>query len=327
MRRLTVRSEVWPIVGEFRIARGSKTEAHVIVVEIEDNGVVGRGECVPYRRYGETVEDSMFIIEALRPKIEQGLGPSGLQSLITASAARNAIDCALWDLTAKLMGIPVWRMLDLPEPKSVITAYTLSLASPEDMAQLAASKSDRPVLKMKLAGDADDVIRLRAVRAVRPDAKLLVDGNEGFERKALEALMPELIAARVELIEQPIRSGSDATLETVRSGVTLCADESIHTRIDLNEVKRRYSAINVKLDKAGGLSEAAALVKAAKAMEMPVMIGCMVATSLAMAPAMMLSGLADWIDLDGPQLLVKDREPGLVYNGSVVSPPTPALWG
>ncbi len=327
MRKMTVRHEVWPIAGEFRISRGSKTEAHVVVVEIEDNGLVGRGECVPYGRYAETIEDTMAIIDALRPKVEQGLGPTGLKGLITASAARNAVDCALWDLSAKCMDIPVWRMLDLPEPRRVQTAYTISLATPEEMAQRAGAATDRPLLKMKLGGDTDDVIRLRAVRAVRPDARLLVDGNEGYERRALEELLPELVALRVELIEQPLRSGSDATLETVTSPVVICADESIHTRIDLPEVRARYKAINIKLDKAGGLTEAAALAKAAKAEGMPVMVGCMVATSLAMAPAMMLSGLADWIDLDGPLLLSRDREPGLVYDGAWVSPPTPALWG
>ncbi|WP_369059975.1 N-acetyl-D-Glu racemase DgcA [Caulobacter sp. 73W] len=324
--RLTVRDERWPIAGAFTIARGSKTEAHVVVVEIEDGGVIGRGESTPYARYGETVEGVLAEVEGLRAAIEQGLERTGLQPLLHAGAARNAIDCALWDMEAKQTGRPAWALAGRAEPGSVETCYTISLGTPEAMADAAAKAAHRPWLKLKIGGP-DDLARVEAVRGAAPDAKLVVDANEGLSFDDLKRLAPELAKLGVRLIEQPMKAGEDGALEGYDCPVLLCADESLHTRAELAQCARRYGSVNIKLDKTGGLTEALELMDEAHALGLQVMAGCMVATSLAMAPAMLIAQGATVVDLDGPLLLARDREPGLRFEGSIIHPPAPGLWG
>ncbi len=328
-RRLTIDVESWPIAGEFRISRGAKTEAHVVVVNIEEDGLVGRGECVPYQRYRETVEYTVTLMEAARPHIESGLSIEDLPSVMkVGSTARNAVDAALWDLRAKQTGIPVWKHLGLAEPKARVTCTTISLSSPEDMAAKASAMTTSSMLKMKLGGELEDIERVRAVRAVRPDAKIFADGNEGFEPDVFLQVLPELEKYNLELLEQPLRAGSDAILETLKTPIPICADESIHTRIDLEQVTRRkYAALNIKLDKCGGLSEAVYVAREGRKRGMKIMLGCMVGTSLSIAPIFQLSSVADWLDLDGPLLLKKDREPGIRFEGCTLHPPTPDFWG
>ncbi|WP_269716917.1 N-acetyl-D-Glu racemase DgcA [Caulobacter sp. NIBR2454] len=324
--RLIVRDERWPIAGAFTIARGSKTEAHVVVVEIEDGGVIGRGESTPYSRYGETVEGVLAQIESLRTSVEQGVDRAGLQPLIHAGAARNAVDCALWDLAAKQVGRPVWGLAGRSEPGPVETCYTLSLAAPEVMEQAARTASHRPWLKLKIGGP-DDLARVEAVRRAAPSSKLVVDANEGLSFDDLRRLTPDFARLGVRMIEQPLKAGEDDALEGYDSPVVLCADESLHTREELAACARRYGAVNIKLDKTGGLTEALALDDDARALGLQVMAGCMVATSLAMAPAMLVAQGAAVVDLDGPLLLARDRDPGLRFEGSVIHPPRPELWG
>jgi L-alanine-DL-glutamate epimerase-like enolase superfamily enzyme len=326
MRTLSIREERWPIAGAFTIARGAKTEAHVIVAEIAEGPHVGRGEAVPYGRYGESGERSLGEIESVRSAIEAGCGRAGLQSLLPAGAARNALDCALWDLDAKAAGARAWRFAGRERLDPVKTCFTISLGSPEEMAEAARAASRRPMLKLKIGG-VDDLDRVEAVRAGAPRARLIVDANEALTFEGLMALAPELAKLDVKLIEQPLPAGQDGALEGYRSPVPLCADESLHSRAELADCARRYSCVNIKLDKAGGLTEALALADAARAAGMDVMAGCMVATSLAMAPALTLAQGAAFVDLDGPLLLARDREPGLRFVGSMIEPPPPALWG
>jgi L-Ala-D/L-Glu epimerase len=324
---LQVQAEDWPIAGAFRIARGAKTQASVVTVTLRaPSGAVGRAECVPYGRYGESVEGVVAAIEALRPALAGGLDRAALQEALPAGAARNALDCALWDLEAKSSNTPVWRLAGLPEPKPVITAFTLSLDEPDAMAAAAEAARAYPLLKLKIGGPSD-LDRIAAVARARPDARLIVDANEGLEARTLPDLLKRARALNVELIEQPLAAGDDAALETIAAPVALCADESLHVSADVERLARRYDAVNVKLDKTGGLTEALATVQAARAAGLKVMVGCMVGTSLAMAPAALLCGLADWTDLDGPLLLSKDRDPGLRFEGPIIHPPPPALWG
>lgn len=328
-RKLTIEVESWPISGEFRISRGAKTEANVVVVTIEEDGHIGRGECVPYQRYRETVEYTVTLIEAARPHIEAGLELEDLKSIMkVGSTARNAVDSALWDLRAKLTGIPVWKHLGIKKPEPSITCTTISLASPEEMAAKATELKDSNRLKMKLGGELEDIERIRAVRAVRPDAQIFADGNEGFEPEVFLQVLPQLEKFNLEMLEQPLRAGSDAIIETLKTNIPICADESIHTRIDLEQVTRRnYSAINIKLDKCGGISEAMFVAQEGRKRGMKIMLGCMVCTSLSLAPIMSIASLADWLDLDGPLFLKKDRVPGIKYDGHLVYPPTPDFWG
>ena len=323
--RLTVRDERWPIAGAFTISRGSKTEAHVVIVEIEHGGHRGRGECTPYPRYGATVEGVMAAITAVWSAIEAS-DRMGLQSILPPGAARNAVDCAFWDLEAKTAGQPVWRLAGLPEPRPVTTCFTISLGSPEKMAQDARAAAARPLLKLKIGGP-DDLARLEAVRAAAPASQLVVDANEGLTFDDLKRLAPEFKRLGVVLIEQPLKAGADEALEGYKCPVPLCADESLHLPSDLAACIPRYDAVNIKLDKTGGLTEALALSARARAAELDVMAGCMVATSLAMAPAMLIAQVAAFTDLDGPLLLARDREPGLRYEGSQVYPPEAGLWG
>jgi L-alanine-DL-glutamate epimerase-like enolase superfamily enzyme len=315
-------AETWPIAGEFVISRGAKREAAVVVAEVSDGTCIGRGECTPYARYGETVDAVLAAIAAqseVRNRAE-------LQEQMPAGAARNALDCALWDWEAKRARTSAAELAGLPPLHPVTTAYTISLGSAEAMAAKAASARSMPLLKLKLGG-AGDAERMRRVRAACPDTRLIVDANEAWTPDALPELMAVAAETGIEVIEQPLPAGADAALAEVQHPVPVCADESLHTRAGLLDLARRYDAINIKLDKAGGLTEALALAAAARAAGLRIMVGCMVATSLAMAPALLLAQAAEWVDLDGPLLLARDRQPGLRYDGALVHPPPAELWG
>lgn len=316
--------ERWPIAGEFTIARGSKTTADVVVATLLDGDAQGRGECVPYGRYGESVERVAGEIESARIPDDR----DELVRALPAGAARNAIDCALWELDARRQGKRVWELLDIPPPASVVTAFTLSLASPAGMAQEAERHAHLPLLKAKL-GDADgrDAERLRAVRRAAPDCRLIVDVNEGWDAGMLASVAPVAADLGVELIEQPLPAGADAILAAHDIPVPLGADESVRDGTELGSLVGRYQVVNIKLDKTGGLTRAIAVAQEARRLGFEIMLGCMVATSLAMAPALMLARHARFVDLDGPLLLAKDRPGGLHYNDGVVSMPDTGLWG
>ncbi|MCH8808404.1 MAG: dipeptide epimerase [Proteobacteria bacterium] len=331
MPRLIVRHETWPLGGSFTISRGTRTTAEVVVAEIsvaEADGreVTGRGECVPYAHYGESLEGVIAAIEALGAPIADGLDRLGLQRVLPPGAARNALDCAFWDLEAKRAGCRVWDSIGLPPPAPVTTAYTLSMDAPEAMGRAAAEHAARPLLKLKLSGP-DDLARVEAVRANAPQARLIVDANEGWSLDDFVELAPKLAVLGVDLIEQPLPAGKDAPLAGVRRPVPVCADESCHDTASLAGLSGRYDVVNIKLDKTGGLTEALKLKDAALAQGYQIMVGCMVATSLAMAPAILVAQGARFVDLDGPLLLARDRPEGLTYEGSLVQPPEPALWG
>jgi len=324
---MTVAAETFPIAGRFIIARGARTEAVVVVATLRENGAVGRGECVPYARYGETVEGVVAAIEALRARIEAGLDRAGLQEAMPPGAARNALDCALWDLDAKRSGVPAHVGAGIDRLRPVTTAFTISLDEPATMAQAVRKAADRPILKIKLGAQGGDIDRIRAVRDAAPDATLIADANEGWGRADLEAHLAACAAAGFALVEQPVPAAQDEQLRGIERPVPLCADESVHDRGSLERLVGLYEAVNIKLDKTGGLTEALAMAQAAQAHGFGLMIGCMVGTSLAMAPALLLAARARFVDLDGPLLLARDREPGLLYEGSLVHPPSPALWG
>lgn len=323
---LTVTVERWPIAGVFTISRGAKTEAIVVVAEIGDGKARGRGECVPYARYGESVESVSAAIEAMRPSLAAGLTREGLQSAMPAGAARNALDCAFWDLAAKQHGCRVHELAGMPAPRPLTTAFTISLGDPGQMAAATAKAADRALLKVKLGGNGDPA-RIAAVRAAAPKATLIVDANEGWDDGNLAVNLAACAAAGVVLVEQPLPEGHDQALAGLKRPIAVCADESVHDRTSLSALKRKYDAVNIKLDKAGGLTEAMAMAAMARDAGFAVMAGCMVATSLAMAPAMLLAQGARFVDLDGPLLLAKDRPDGLRYQSSLVYPPTAALWG
>lgn len=323
---LSVHIEHWPIRGAFKISRGSKTEAVAVVAAISDGCSAGRGECIPYARYGETVDGVVAAIEAMRGDLASGLDRSGLQQAMPAGAARNALDCAFWDLAAKQAGRPVHVLAGLPQPRPVITAYTISLGPADEMRQQAEQAAARPLLKIKLGG-AGDPGRIAAVRRGAPHAELIVDANEAWSIETLAENLAACAEAGVTLIEQPLPAGADDALARIKRPVPVCADESVHDRASLENLVGRYDAINVKLDKTGGLTEALALAADAERLGLDLMVGCMVATSLAMAPALLLAQRARVVDLDGPLLLAHDRPEGLRYEGSLVHPPTPALWG
>ena len=328
MPNLSVGHESWPLAGSFTISRGTRTTAEPVVVELSDSegAARGRGECVPYARYGETIEGVIAAIEGLRPRIEDGLDRIGLQELLPAGAARNALDCAYWDLEAKRTGDPVWQLCGLSPLEPVTTAYTLSLDTPEAMGRAAAANAERPLLKLKLAGP-DDLARVAAVRANAPKTRFIVDANEGWSLDDYVALAPKLAALGVVLIEQPLPAGQDAGLAGLTRPVPVCADESCHATDSLAEIAGRYDAVNIKLDKTGGLTEALKLKEMAMEQGYQIMVGCMVATSLAMAPAVLVAQGAAVVDLDGPLLMARDRPEGLRYEGSTLHPPQPALWG
>ena len=318
--------EAWPIAGSFTISRGSKTQADVVVVELQDGAHRGRGECTPYPRYGETAAGVVAAIEALRQPLLEGLDRSGLQRLLPGGAARNGLDCAFWDLEAKQSGRPAYVLAGLAAPGPVNTAYTISLGTPDAMAEAARAAAARPLLKIKLGGD-DDPARIRAVRNAAPAAELIVDANEGWTPENLAANLAACADVGVTLIEQPLPAGDDAALAAVAHPIPICADESVHDRATLARLKGKYEAVNIKLDKAGGLTEALALAEEATRLGFEIMVGSMVATSLAVAPAMLLAQRARVVDLDGPLLLARDRPEGLRFEGSRMYPPKPALWG
>jgi len=319
---VAARAETWPIAGSFVISRGARTEVTVVVAEVSDGPHKGRAECVPYSRYGETVESVLAAIHAAPLTGDR----EALRAAMPPGAARNALDCALWDLEAKRSGKRAWQMAGLAEPRPVVTCYTLSLGTPETMAAAAEKARHYRVLKVKLGGDGDPE-RLHAVRRAAPDSELVVDANEAWGPENFAANMQACAKTHVALVEQPLPADADDLLREVDHAVPVCADESVHVTSDLDALAGKYDGVNVKLDKAGGLTEALDLVRAARARKLQVMVGCMLATSLAMAPAMLIAQGAEFVDLDGPLLLAKDRTPGLVYSAALVSPPEPALWG
>ena len=313
--------ESFPLARAFTISRGSRTQARVVTATVRDGGHVGRGEGVPYARYGETAEGVAAAIEGARATTREALALE-----LPPGAARNALDCALWDLEAKRTGRRAWELAGLPAPGPEVTAYTLSLDAPEAMRAQAAEHAHRPLLKVKLGAEGD-MARLEAVRAGAPRARLIVDANEGWSAEAYAELAPHLARLGVAMVEQPLPAGADEALAGMERPVPVCADESCHDRASLPALRGRYDLVNVKLDKAGGLSEALALRDAARAGGFGVFVGCMVGSSLAMAPAVLVAQGADYVDLDGPLLLARDREPPLRYDGAGVHPPEAALWG
>jgi L-Ala-D/L-Glu epimerase / N-acetyl-D-glutamate racemase len=323
---LALAVERWPIAGSFAISRGSKTEALTVVAELSDGVARGRGECVPYARYGESVDSVRAQIEAMRPQLGAGIDRRGLQTAMPPGAARNALDCAFWDLEAKRTKRPVHELAEIPAPLALTTAYTISLAAPEAMAETAKGAAGRSLLKIKLGAEGDSA-RIAAVRAAAPQAALIVDANEGWNESNVAAHVAACAEAGVVLIEQPLPEGQDQALAHMRRPIPVCADESVHDRSSLSALSGRYDAVNIKLDKAGGLTEALAMVAEARRQGFTIMVGCMVATSLSMAPAILIAQQARFIDLDGPLLLSRDRPNGLRYADSMVFPPSPVLWG
>jgi len=326
MTLLKVSTESWPIRGRFTISRGSKTTADVILVELSRDGKQGRGEAVPYARYGESMESVVEQVESLHGPLAEGLDRRGLQAVLPPGAARNAVDLAFWDLECKCSGRRHWEIAGLPSPQAVTTAFTLSLDSVENMARKASENATRPLLKLKLAGP-DDLNRVAAVRRNAPEARIIVDANEGWTVEQYTTLAPQLVGLGVEMIEQPLPAGDDAALAGIERPVPVCADESCHDTATLAQLTGRYDMINIKLDKTGGLTEALKLKSAAEAEGYGIMVGCMLATSLAMAPGVLLAQGAPVVDLDGPLLLAEDRDPALKIEDSLIYPPEPALWG
>ncbi|MDV7141141.1 N-acetyl-D-Glu racemase DgcA [Tropicimonas sp. TH_r6] len=320
--RVEVTADVFKLAQAFTISRGSRTEAKVLTVRIEKDGICGQGECVPYARYGESLESVTAQIEALPERFDR----AALQDLLAPGAARNAVDCALWDLEAKQAGRPVWDLAGLIAPGPLETAYTLSLDSPEAMQASAAENAHRPLLKIKL-GTPDDMPRLEAVRAGAPKPRIIVDANEGWSAEVYADLAPHLQRLGVAMVEQPLPAGEDDGLLGLERPVPLCADESVHDRASLGKLKGKYDLINIKLDKTGGLTEALKLRAEAEAAGFGIMVGCMVGSSLAMAPAVLLAQGAAVVDLDGPLLLAEDRDVPLLYDAAGVHPPVAALWG
>jgi L-Ala-D/L-Glu epimerase len=324
---LSVRIERWPLAGAFTISRGSKSEAVVVVAELDDGRHRGRGECVPYARYGETPDGVAASIETLRPAVQRGLDRDALQRTVLAGAARNALDCAYWDLSAKQSGRRVHELAGLRGPTPLTTAFTISLASVTEMAAAAERAAWRPLLKVKLGGGDDDGKRIAAARHAAPRAELIVDANEGWNADNLALNLAACADAGVTLIEQPLPEGRDDALARGKLPIPICADESVHDRGSLDALAGKYDAVNIKLDKTGGLTEALALAAEAERRGLAIMVGCMVATSLSMAPAMLVAQYARLVDLDGPLLLARDRPDGLRYEGSLVYPPERVLWG
>ncbi|WP_298858471.1 N-acetyl-D-Glu racemase DgcA [uncultured Sulfitobacter sp.] len=320
--RIEVTADVFRLAQVFTISRGSRTEAKVLTVRISDGGAVGMGECVPYARYGETLESVTAQIEGLSGPVTR----ADLYDLLPAGAARNAVDCALWDLEAKQSGKAVWELAGLAPLKPEITAYTLSLDTPEAMQRQAAEHAFRPLLKIKL-GTPDDMPRLEAVRAGAPESTIIVDANEGWSAEVYADLAPHLVRLGVALVEQPLPAGDDDALIGMARPVPVCADESCHDRGSLPSLKGKYDVVNIKLDKTGGLTEALALREEALAQGYDVMVGCMVGSSLAMAPAVLVAQGMPYVDLDGPLLLAEDRAEPLKFDAAGVHPPSRALWG
>lgn len=324
---LRTQIEKWPIRGAFTISRESQTEAQVLVATLREGDFSGRGECKPSKRYGETVESVQEQIASIQSSIESGISRDELQQLLPAGAARNALDCALWDLEAKQQSKTIWELIGISEPKPIPTTFTLSLDAPEEMARKAADMSRvHSLLKIKLGGEGDEE-RLRHIREAAPKTRLIIDANEGWNMDNLQAMVRMCEAVGVELIEQPLPADNDDALTQLKTAVTVCADESAHTTDDIQRLVGRYGAINIKLDKTGGLTEALQMAQEAKEKGLSIMVGCMVSTSLSMAPATVIAQYAQYADLDGPLLLAKDREPAIEYREGMILPTTPVLWG
>ncbi len=329
MLEITVEERAWPLLRPFTISRGTRDVARTVIVTLSDGkGRTGTGEAVPYPRYGEAVEDTVAELEAAAPSIASGISHDDIPRLLSGKAARNALDCALWDLEAAQTEKPVWKLAGLPRPAPLVTAYTISLGSPEDMADQARHNAGRPLLKLKLGADAaGDIMRLRAVRMAAPHSRIIVDANEGWQPDSLPTLFAVCADCGVELIEQPLPADADEALSRIIRPVPVCADESVHDIEDLPALRSRYDAVNIKLDKTGGLTPALRLASTAREQDFEIMVGCMLASSLAMAPAFLVAQLARWTDLDGPLLLAEDFAPSMQHENSVIQPPEPALWG
>lgn len=329
MRTIDIRSETWLTKGTFRIARGSRSHVEVITVAITEGDHKGQGECVPYARYGETCADVISTIERVLPTLSQNLSREALFTTLPPGAARNAIDCALWDLECKQSSCSVYDIETANSATALMTAYTLTIDTADQMREAAEREAHRPLLKIKLGGEdaVHDGSRMKSVRAGAPDARLIVDVNEGWTFDLLKTFAPLAADLGVELIEQPLPADQDADLADYNAPVLLGADESFHAPEDVTALTRKYGALNIKLDKTGGLTQALKTVKVARESGAKIMIGCMVSTSLSMAPALVLARQADYIDLDGPLLLDKDREPGLIYEGSYITVPKTDFWG
>ncbi|TMV82632.1 dipeptide epimerase [Thioclava sp. BHET1] len=319
---ITVTQDTFRLAQTFTISRGSKTESHVLTVTITRDGVSGRGECVPYARYGESLDSVAAQIAALPVDVTRG----ALQKIMAPGAGRNAVDCALWDLEAKASGRRIWEMAGMAAPKPLLTTYTLSLDDPDRMRAEAARNAHRPLLKIKL-GTADDMHRLAAVRAGAPKSRIIVDANEGWTTEIYADLAPHLERLGVALVEQPLPAGADEALAEIARPIPVCADESCHDRASLADLAGKYDMVNIKLDKTGGLTEALAMRDLARAQGYGIFVGCMVGSSLAMAPATLVAQGADFVDLDGPLLLAEDRPTPLTYDENGVHPPEAALWG
>jgi L-alanine-DL-glutamate epimerase-like enolase superfamily enzyme len=325
LRRVSARSERWPLARPFRISRGVKTAAEVVVVEISAGGHTGAGECVPYARYGESPAQVLEQIDSVRDALAAGLTREELQSELPPGAARNAVDCALWDLQAKQSGRSAAEIAGVPEPGPMVTAVTISLDAPAAMADAAVAVAEAPLIKVKVSAEAP-LERVEAVRAAAPAARLIVDPNESWTPAQLETLLPRLAELEVALLEQPIAASADAALEGLKPPVPICADEAAHTSADLNRVVRRYQAVNIKLDKTGGLTEALVMRRRARELGLGVMVGCMIGTSLGVAPALLIAQDANFVDLDGPWWLAEDRAPPVrIAHGRLT--PLPAGWG
>jgi L-alanine-DL-glutamate epimerase-like enolase superfamily enzyme len=323
--KLSWAAETWPIRGTFTLSRGTKTETAVVVVTLRDGEYQGRGECVPYMRYGETIQTVQEHIASVKSAIENGVSREELQRLLPPGAARNAVDCALWDLEAKRSGTTVWQLVGLT-PQPLVTAFTISFDTPEAMAKKAAEAKRYSLLKIKLGGNGDEE-RLKHVREAAPSARLIADANEGWKPDNLEKMVRACEQLGIELIEQPLPANNDEMLASLKTSIKICADESAHTSADIPKLARGYTAVNIKLDKTGGLTEALAMARAARDAGLSMMVGCMVSTSLSMAPATVIAQYADYVDLDGPLLLAKDREPAIEYRNGEIIPTIPALWG
>ena len=323
--QIEAREEIWPLDKPFRISRGTRSEARVVVVTVTDGQHTGRGEAVPISRYNQSIASVLAQIESI--KSETNLDRHRIQELLSAGAARNALDCAFWDLEAKISGKRVWELANIPMVHFLETAFTISLDTPEKMATAAKESANAPTLKLKLGGDDVDLARVEAVREAAPAARLLVDANESWSPAHYQKIVPVLRGLRVEVIEQPFPADADEVLETLDHPIPVCADESCYTSADLPRLTNRYEMINVKLDKTGGLTEALLLTERARQSGFKLLIGCMVGTSLSMAPARVLASAADYVDLDGPLLLAGDRDHGLAYENGGIGVPSRELWG
>ena len=314
--------EIFPLAQVFRISRGARTQAEVVTVIYEKDGIIGRGECVPYARYNETSESVTKQIEDLPDNIDK----ETLQETLPPGSARNAVDCALWDFECKKLDQRIWEIANIQKPEKNITAYTLSLDEPENMFKQAEKNSNRPLLKIKL-GTPNDMPRLEAVRKGAPSAEIIVDANEGWDAEVYSQLAPQLVKLGVKLVEQPLPADKDDDLIGLPRPLPICADESCHDRKSLEKLIGKYDFVNIKLDKTGGLTEALLLKNKALEAGFKIMVGCMVGSSLAMAPATLIAQNATFVDLDGPLLLAQDRQHGLLYDESWVHPPVKDLWG